>query len=330
MAVNTKTEILRILRNRIGYISGQDICESLGISRTAVWKVINQLKEEGYEIEAVSNKGYRILKYPNIITAEEIMSQMETNVMAREVVFYPEVDSTNTWAKKIAEKDDSHGKLIVSERQNMGRGRRGREWDSPKGNGIWMSLILRPKMNPSNASMLTLIAALAVANGINQETDLKAKIKWPNDLVINGKKVCGILTEMSSELDYINHIVVGIGINANITKFSGELQNMATSISIQCGHDINRASLISKVMKEFEQYYEIFLKTESLVDIVKEYNENLVHLNQKVQVLTPNGSVEVLALGIDEKGRLLVRNHSNETKALMSGEISIRGINGYV
>ena len=206
-----KTKILRQLRTTNEYVSGQMLCDELGVSRTAVWKAINQLKEEGYTIEAVQNKGYKITGYPDILTAEEIESQLNPGDTVKKVVYAPEIDSTNNEVRRMAEQGAPEGTLVVAENQTAGKGRRGRRWDSPKGSGIWYSFLLRPEFAPEHASMLTLLAAMAVQNSVKEVTGLDGLIKWPNDIVVNGKKVCGILTEMSTEEDAIRYVVVGIG-----------------------------------------------------------------------------------------------------------------------
>ena len=196
-----KTELLAALRNSDGYVSGQELCETLGVSRTAVWKVMQKLKAEGYEIEAVSNKGYRLISSPDVLSAEELESIRKTSWAGQEIVYYDVTDSTNVQAKRIAEEGGMHGTLVVADRQESGKGRRGRGWDSPKNTGIFMTMLLRPTVKPDEASMLTLVAAMAVAKGIRLYTGLPAGVKWPNDIVINGKKVCGILTEMNTEIE---------------------------------------------------------------------------------------------------------------------------------
>ena len=204
-----KTEILRMLREADGYISGQELCNKFGVSRTAVWKAINQLKEAGYEIDAVQNKGYILKSAPDIMNQNELKSIMNTSWAGQELFYFDSIDSTNTKAKELAEAGYPNGTLVVSDSQSAGKGRRGRSWESPSGTGIFMTLMLKPDINPNNASMLTLVAALAVAKAISEITGEKALIKWPNDIVMNGKKVCGIITEMSAQFDYINHIVIG-------------------------------------------------------------------------------------------------------------------------
>lgn len=188
-----KTKILRQLRTTNEYVSGQMLCDELGVSRTAVWKAINQLKEEGYTIEAVQNKGYKITGYPDILTAEEIESQLNPDDTVKKVVYAPEIDSTNNEAKRNAENGAKDGTLYITESQTGGRGRRGRQWVSPSGSGIWMTLLLRPQINPANASMLTIVAAMAVTMAIRRAVaeegaDVECHIKWPNDVVINKRK----------------------------------------------------------------------------------------------------------------------------------------------
>ncbi|MFR6333789.1 MAG: biotin--[acetyl-CoA-carboxylase] ligase, partial [Eisenbergiella sp.] len=189
------------------YISGQELCSRFGVSRTAVWKVINQLKEEGYEIEAVQNKGYRLKASPDVIGEIELGSRLQTrgegHWAGNSLIFYPSTGSTNIDAKRAAEDGAPEGTLVVTDCQNTGRGRRGRDWSSPQGCNLYFTLLLRPDCSPDQACMLTLVMALAVAEAVN-ELGLEAGIKWPNDIVLSGKKICGILTEMSAEPDYIH------------------------------------------------------------------------------------------------------------------------------
>jgi birA, biotin-[acetyl-CoA-carboxylase] ligase region len=324
-----KTEIIKILRNTDGYVSGQQLCDQLGVSRTTVWNVMNQLKEEGYELESVSKKGYRLKTCPDLITAEEVQSLVATEFIGKKVEFFEEVDSTNNVAKRLADATDADGMLVVAEVQTAGKGRRGKSFLSPRGTGIWMTLILKPDMNPVNASGLTLVAALAVAQGIKEVTGLDTYIKWPNDIVIHGKKICGILTEMSSELDYINHIVIGIGINANTEEFPEEIQSVATSIFCESGKKVKRSDLISSILKYFEMYYLIYLKNENFAELILEYKGKLINIGKQVRVLEGTKEFTGIALGINKTGELLVQT-GEEVKTILSGEVSVRGVYGYV
>lgn len=325
-----KEEILRLLRSADGYISGQELCNRFGVSRTAVWKAINQLKEAGYEIEAQQNKGYRLMAAPDLMTEAEIKSLMHTEWVAKEVLYFDTIDSTNTKAQELAEKGYPSGTLVVADKQESGKGRRGRSWVSPSGTGIFMTLMIKPDINPNNASMLTLVVALAVAKAITSVTGEKALIKWPNDIVVNGKKVCGILTEMNAQFDYINHIVVGIGINVHNESFPEEISQMASSLMIEAGGKrFHRAQIIAETMSYFEQYYDTFLKTQDLSALVREYDELLVNRNKSVRVLDPKEPFDGKAMGITPKGELIVDTWESR-KLVSSGEVSVRGIYGYV
>ena len=325
-----KEEILRLLRSADGYISGQELCNRFGVSRTAVWKAINQLKEAGYEIEAQQNKGYKLMAAPDLMTEAEIKSLMHTEWVAKEVLYFDTIDSTNTKAQELAEKGYPSGTLVVADKQESGKGRRGRSWVSPSGTGIFMTLMIKPDINPNNASMLTLVAALAVAKAITSVTGEEAMIKWPNDIVVNGKKVCGILTEMNAQFDYINHIVVGIGINVHNESFPEEISRMASSLMIEAGGKrFHRAQIIADTMSYFEQYYDTFLKTQDLSALVREYDELLVNMNKAVRVLDPKEPFDGKAMGITPKGELIVDTWESR-KLVSSGEVSVRGIYGYV
>ena len=325
-----KEEILRLLRSADGYISGQELCNRFGVSRTAVWKAINQLKEAGYEIEAQQNKGYRLMAAPDLMTEAEIKSLMHTEWVAKEVLYFDTIDSTTTKAQELAEKGYPSGTLVVADKQESGKGRRGRSWVSPSGTGIFMTLMIKPDINPNNASMLTLVAALAVAKAITSVTGEEAMIKWPNDIVVNSKKVCGILTEMNAQFDYINHIVVGIGINVHNESFPEEISQMASSLMIEAGGKrFHRAQIIAETMSYFEQYYDTFLKTQDLSALVREYDELLVNRNKSVRVLDPKEPFDGKAMGITPKGELIVDTWESR-KLVSSGEVSVRGIYGYV
>lgn len=325
-----KAEILAALRESHNYISGQELCEKFGVSRTAIWKAINQLKKEGYEIEAVTNRGYRIVSVPDLLSENEIKSRNKTQWLGKQVYYFEMLDSTNIKANHLAEEESSnHGGLVVAEQQEQGKGRRGRGWVSNAHDSIYMSLILKPEIEPGNASMLTLVAAMAVQRGITRVTGLNAAIKWPNDIVISGKKICGILTEMSAQIDYVNHVIVGIGINVRQTEFTEELAQMATSLWLESGQHYNRAEIIEAVLEEFEIYYEKYIKTQDLTEIVHEYDKCLANRGQKVKVLDPKGQYEGVAQGITRRGELMVDTWESR-KLVSSGEVSVRGIYGYV
>ena len=325
-----KTEILSMLRAADGYVSGQQICDRFHVSRTAVWKIIEQLKEEGYEIEAVRRKGYHLTQSPDVMSKAEIESRIGTKWAGRNVFYYEEIDSTNTKAKALAEQGAIHGTLVTTDRQKAGKGRRGRVWESTPGDNIYMTILLKPQISPAQAPMLTLVMALSVVEAIREETGLNAGIKWPNDIVINGKKLCGILTEMSLEEGHISYVVSGVGINANGVEFPEEIAEKGTSLKLESGKEWNRARIIISVMEKFEKNYEIFVEEGTLVKLKERYNTFLVNKGKEVRVLDPKGEYTAFAFGINEKGELLVERKDGRQEAVFSGEVSVRGIYGYV
>lgn len=325
-----KNEILRLLKTNDGYISGQQLCDYFQVSRTAIWKVMEQLKKEGYEIEAVRNRGYHLKKSPDVLSETEIRSTLNTVWAGRELVCYEETDSTNNRAKEAGEKGAPHGMLFVSDKQTAGKGRRGRTWVSPSGSSIYMTLLLRPEIVPSKAPMLTLVMGLSVAEGIRQVTGERTGIKWPNDIVIHKKKVCGILTEMATEIQYVNYVVIGVGINTNQQEFPEDLREKATSLCLESGQLYRRAEIIAAVMERFEENYEIFMKTQDLSGLREAYNDILVNGNKQVKVLEPGNEYEALAEGINQTGELIVRLPDGQKKSVFAGEVSVRGIYGYI
>ena len=296
---STKTRILKKLLETDGYLSGQELCEQLGVSRTAVWKYMKQLKEEGYEIEAVQNKGYCLKDVPDVLGESEIKSRLHTRWAGQTLYYYDEIDSTNTQIKRLAEEDAPHGTLAVADYQSRGKGRRGRAWDSPHGSAIYMSILFRPEIRPDRASMLTLVIGLSVTQAIRSNLGLQAQIKWPNDVVLNGKKLVGILTEMSAQMNYIEYLVTGIGINANLREFPEELEDKATSLQKEIGHKVNRSALIAECMEKIEENYEIFVKTQDLSGLMAAYQEALVNQDQQVRVLEPGHEYTGVARGIN-------------------------------
>ena len=330
MRENKKAEVLRLLRESTEYISGQELCEKFSVSRTAVWKIMKQLKEEGYEIEAVQNRGYRLLAVPDILSKSEIESRLDGGWIGSQVYFAEEVDSTNTWGKRLAEEGAPHGTLVVADEQTQGRGRRGRSWQSPKGTNISMTLILRPDLEPARASMLTIVMGLSVAQGLKELLKLPVQIKWPNDAVLNGHKLCGILTEMSAQIDYINYVVVGTGINVNLPEVPEELKDIATSLLIETGHRVNRAEVIGAVLRAFARNYESFLAAGDLTGLLNAYNEILANRDRQVRVLDPKEPYEGVALGINARGELLVRKADGSISEVYAGEVSVRGLYSYI
>ena len=325
-----KAQILALLRERSEYVSGQELCERFGVSRTAVWKAIGQLKKEGYHIEAVQNRGYLLIEGSELFGQHELESRMDTGWAGHPVVYYDTLGSTNLQAKLDAENGAAQGTLVVADMQTAGRGRRGRSWSSPPGTNIYYTLILKPKIEPDKASMLTPVMGLAVAEGIRRTCGLDAMIKWPNDIVIGGKKVCGMLAEMSVEQDFIHYVVIGVGINVGQQDFPEEIAATATSLTRECGTKVPRGELIVMVMKAFEEYYDIFLKSGNLSGLTGTYNSLLVNYGRQVRVLDPKGEFDGIARGINELGELLVERENGSVENVYAGEVSVRGIYGYV
>lgn len=326
-----KTKILQILRNTQGYVSGQQLCDELGVSRTAVWKVINQLKEEGYEIEAVRNRGYRILEAADVLNGSEIKSRLHTQKIGGQVYYQSEIDSTNSWMKRLAEEGVPDGSVTIADMQSRGKGRRGRVWVTPFGTSIPFSILLRPDIRPERASMLTLVMGLCVAQAIRELYGLKTGIKWPNDVVVHGKKICGILTEMTMQADYIDSVIIGVGINANMQEFSPELTDKATSLRNELGRPVKRADIVVNILEIFEENYHIFLQTQDLSGLIEDYHGYLLNKDKEVRVLQPGDEHTGVARGIDEMGNLIVeRSDNGQTEKVFAGEVSIRGLYSYV
>lgn len=327
-----KEQILHILRQQDGFVSGQTLCEQMGVSRTAVWKYINALKKEGYEIESVTRKGYRLLQSPDLLKEEIVRHYVTKDIWPGSVVCLESVDSTNEEAKRQAALGAPDGTLFVTDNQTAGKGRRGREWSSPGGKDIFYTLFLRPDISVSNASMLTLVAALAVAAAAEKYSDVHCQIKWPNDVILNEKKICGILTEMEMELemDAISYIIIGIGCNLNRENFPEELRHMASSLYRETGKTIRRAAFLADFLQEFQKRYAIFLQEQSFAPFVKEYESRLVNIGREVRLLRQGQERICRAVGINEKGELLIKNEKGEIERIFSGEVSVRGLYGYV
>lgn len=325
-----KSEVLKLLRDSSEYISGEELCSRFQVSRTAVWKVIKGLRSEGYEIEAVTGRGYRLKETPDILSSSELESVISTKWLGRNLVYLPTTDSTNTQAKLLAEQGAPHGTLVAADMQTGGRGRRGRTWIQKSGENISMSLLIRPEIKPDNASMLTLVSAASIKRAIEELAGTRVEIKWPNDLIINGKKICGILTEMSAEQDYIHYVVPGFGINVSGTSFPEDIKSFASSIYRETGKRISRSLLIAGILKELEKDYESFILEENLAFIKDEYNSCLVSLGREVRVLDPKGEFNGISRGITDMGELIVECEDGRQCLVSSGEVSVRGLYGYV
>lgn len=323
-------DLLRYLKEKNDHVSGQEIADAMGISRNAVWKQIERLRKEGIEIEAVTGKGYRVVNETEAFGEKSIRSFLHTSWLGQNLLFFKEIDSTNDELKRRAAKGAEEGLVAVADIQTKGKGRRGREWTTPEGVNIAMSYLLRPNLQPDTAPMMTLIMALAAAKGIREISGLDTQIKWPNDIVVNRKKLVGILTEMTAEPDFIHEVIVGTGINVNTEVFPDEIKNTATSMRIEGGRTYSRSRVVAAVTEAFEAYYEIFLKTGDLSALRDEYNTICANSGAEVRVLDPKGEYSGRALGIDARGELIVIREDGTEERVYSGEVSVRGIYGYV
>ncbi|MCR4896371.1 MAG: biotin--[acetyl-CoA-carboxylase] ligase [Lachnospiraceae bacterium] len=332
-----RSEILEWLRDRKDYVSGQEICEHFQVSRNAVWKAVEQLKKDGYVIEAVRNRGYRLLdEAGEVYDRGELLSRLHTRRIGREVRFFRSTDSTNLQAKAEAEQGAPEGTVFLADEQTAGRGRRGRSWNSPAGKNIYFSLLLRPEVEPEQAPVLTLLMALSIAKALEEiavrmhlPEGAHPLIKWPNDVVMGGRKINGTLTEMSAEPGFVHYVVIGVGINVKKQDFPEELQATAGTLEDAFGSAPRRCELTARILEHFEELYERYLKERSAAFCREEYESFLVSKGRTVRVLDPAGEYEATALGIDGRGQLLVRTADGETRAVYAGEVSVRGLYGY-
>ncbi|WP_352407227.1 biotin--[acetyl-CoA-carboxylase] ligase [Acetoanaerobium noterae] len=315
-----KTIIQMLIDSDSEYVSGQNISDKLGITRAAVWKRISKLKELGFEIESVTKKGYKLLSYPDILNKELIEIGMKSDFIGHSVEVLESVDSTNDYAKKKA-KELVDGSVIISLEQVKGKGRRGRSFHSGKGDGIYLSIILKPGFEPAKAPFITSIAGAALVNTFNK-FNIQTKVKWPNDVLINGKKVAGILTEMSADMEFIEYIVLGVGINVSGLKFPNELKNIATSLKLE-GYDVKKLNIIWQFVYEFELLYNLYLN-ENTSEVVNILRNNSSVLGKQINVHYMNEVESAIAVDINNQGALIIKTQEGEVKELSSGEISIR------
>lgn len=285
--------------------------------------------------EDVQNQDCRMLHFSDTLSKNGLESILDTKWAGNTIYYYKEVDSTNTAAKRLAEAGAVHGTAAIADRQLSGKGRRGRSWQSPAGSSVYMTLILKPDMSPANASMLTLVMALSICKACESLYQIQPQIKWPNDVVLNRKKICGILTEMSAEMNHVYYIIIGAGVNVNNEEFLGEefpegLSKTATSLKMETGVHVRRAELIKEVLNYFEADYAAFMESEDLTVLQEEYNSRLANKGAEVKVLEPGNSYTGISNGINSKGELLVEKEKGEITAVFAGEVSVRGIYGYV
>ncbi|GIP20070.1 biotin--[acetyl-CoA-carboxylase] ligase [Paenibacillus sp. J22TS3] len=323
MKPNTVLDIF--MENPGEYLSGEEISRRLSISRAAVWKQINKLREAGYEFDAISRRGYRLVQKPSRLNAVTLMGTMRTDVLGRQLKVLDVTTSTQEDVRRLAEEGAQEGTLVIAEEQTVGRGRFGRKWFSPPGKGIWMSLLLRPGLPLSCAPQLTLLTAVAVCRAIRSVTGVDSGIKWPNDLLVHGRKICGILLESVAEDERIRYCIAGIGIDANMTAedYPEELRDKVSSLRLESGQPIDRESLIGAVMSELEKLYKLYLE-EGFGPIAHLWEALSVTINQEVTLNTPQGPVTGYATGIDMSGALILDQDGRKT-LIFSGDVQLGG-----
>ena len=318
-----KDDVLRLLRSSCsGHLSGAALAAVMGVSRTAVWKHIKTLEREGYVIEAVPSKGYRLTSSPDVIVANEVKQGLGTRAIGKEIVHVDEVASTNTLAMELAQKGAVDGTVVIAETQSGGKGRLGRTWLSPSGN-LYMSVILRPAVPIFKAPLITLMGAVAVASGIRKQCRIPVGIKWPNDILLSGKKVSGLLTEMSAEPDRIRHIVLGIGVNVNMDSraLPADVRKLATTLAAAAGRPVDRTALARTLLAELDLWYHRFLKGDAAV--LAAWNELNITLGHRVAVSGGSAKLEGLAHGVDGEGRLILKLDDGTLRQVAAGDVTI-------
>jgi BirA family biotin operon repressor/biotin-[acetyl-CoA-carboxylase] ligase len=324
-AGSTDRKIDRLLQlmaqNAMVVLPGPKIATEIGVTRSTVWQYIQKLRSLGVEIKGHPSSGYQLQKLPDILAPGLVKLEVGEGRIGHRILHYFRTDSTNRVAMALAAKDAAHGTVVVAEEQTAGRGRLGRAWYSEKSSGIYVSVILRPPLAPSAAPMLTLMAGLAVHAAIRTATGLQADIRWPNDVLVGGKKVCGVLTEMNAEIDRLYAVVIGIGINVNHREWPDELKSIATSLRIESGKPVARALILATLLKELERCYQIFLRDGGEAIAAQWSAASSFAQGKTVRVLTGTGQYQAVTAGLDPRGALRVRRSDGREELLIAGEI---------
>ncbi|MFC1862414.1 biotin--[acetyl-CoA-carboxylase] ligase [Thermodesulfobacteriota bacterium] len=320
--MSTRDQLLSYLKEeKSNWISGEMLSSRLSISRSAIWKHIHVLKEDGYIIESSPKKGYCFMENSEMLLPGEIRENLDTKAFGREeIVYFKETDSTNARARELASKGASEGTIVIAENQTQGRGRKGRSWFSPAEQGIYISLVLRPLIAPNEAPKMTLLTGVAVAETLLSLTDLEINIKWPNDILISGKKVAGILTEISTEMDAIEYVIVGLGLNVNTVSFPDDIKEKATSLFIEAGRHFSRSKLIGNYLKWHEKYYDE-LKIIGFSPVMKRWKALSNIAGKLVRVEMIDRDITGKVLGIDEDGALIVEDNDGISQRIFAGDV---------
>jgi BirA family transcriptional regulator, biotin operon repressor / biotin---[acetyl-CoA-carboxylase] ligase len=315
-------DLLNYLRDADGFVSGEALGARMGLSRAGVWKRLRRLKSLGYRIEGEPRRGYRLVGATDKLLAEEILYRLQTKTLRGPVYHFDIAASTNDLAKKLGVQGAPEGALVVAETQSAGRGRLGRSWHSPPGMGLYASLLLRPPLPPADMPLITLSTAVSVVRTLTRSVGVIPGIKWPNDLILNGKKLGGILTEMETESDQIRYLVVGLGLNVNNPDFPPELAGTATSLFQEKGRPFQRVPLLKTWLEEFENLYLRFL-ARGFPEILEEWKQHSVTLGKYVAVRQGTRHLEGLALEVAADGALLLETARGEVMKVTSGEITL-------
>ncbi|MCI8687837.1 MAG: biotin--[acetyl-CoA-carboxylase] ligase [Lawsonibacter sp.] len=329
----SRERVLALLRERPGeYLSGEAMSRTLGISRAGVWKAIEGLRQEGYTIASAPNRGYRLEDAPDRLRVGELFGLLSDARVGSQLMCLDVVDSTNTECKRQAMSGAQEGLVVTAEEQTGGRGRRGRGFQSPKGKGLYLSALFRPDLEPGQVSDFTAWVAVAVCDGIEACCGIRPQIKWTNDIILNGKKLVGILTELSlvSETNTLDYMVTGIGVNVNqaVEDFSPEIQEMATSLSMVLGRPVRRADLAAQIILALDRMYAGY--PEDRAEYLKKYRAGCITTGHQVQLITPAARRQAFALEIDDDFNLVVELYNGKRETISAGEVSVRGMYGYV
>lgn len=324
-----KKKVLEILLNNNDYISGESISNSLGVSRTSIWKHIKKLKDEGYNINSISNKGYKLIDSPHNLYKEEINKYLNTSFMGTEYLYFHSIDSTNLFCKSNY-KTLSSGTVISCEEQTCGKGRLDRVWHSPVNKGLYFSILLKPDLELKDAPKLSIVISTAICN-VLRSYDLDAYIKWPNDIILNSKKICGILSEIVGDMYSINALIIGIGINVNHTKedFTDDISSKASSLYLESNVKYNRAKMLGDIINLIEKYYINFVSG-NFQDIYIEYKNYSLLIGKEVYLIKSNSRIKVLVKDINPDGSIKVLYCNGTEENLLAGEFSVRGLEGYI
>ncbi|KXG43616.1 biotin--[acetyl-CoA-carboxylase] ligase [Tepidibacillus decaturensis] len=310
------------LKSNHQFISGEELSQQMQISRTAIWKQIEELKKEGYQFEAVRKKGYRLLNEPDDISSEIIQRECHTKIFGSNVVYFKSIDSTQTKAHELARQGAKHGTIVIANEQTNGKGRLGRSWFSNEGKGIWMSILLRPSFSYNEAPQITLFASIILTNALRSLYGIDIRIKWPNDLYFEKKKIAGILTEMHGEQDQIHYLIIGIGINTHKTKYPLELKQKAGSLEEFINQNPKRIEILCKFLEQFEKNYELFHQ-KGFAPFFDEYNQLLLKKGTPIVVTQSTSFIYGQIYGVDENGYLIVKKENGEMIKVVSGDITI-------